>query len=291
MINLPTEIQFDPVAIYGNNIELLVARFDLIHLEISGNKLFKLWYFLQESLQANRKPILTFGGPFSNHLLAAAVACKGLGIPITAILKGDKEPQSHTLERCRALGMQFEFVPGHLYREISQDTSFSRPGTIVIPEGGFNPAGARGAALMMNYINPLNPDLVVTAAGTATTLAGIVLGKLPETKIATVPAIKNMQDISSRVALLTSNKHEEFEVWNDHHFGGYAKWNGELISFMNAFYESTGIPTDIIYTGKLFYSLEKQIAAGAIAEGTKIVVIHSGGLQGNFSLPKAVLSY
>ena len=236
-------------------------------------------------------PIITFGGPYSNHLTATAVACKTLDIPVTAILKGDKMPRSATLDFCRSAGMQLELVSREFYRINSQDQDFSRPGYITIPEGGYGHTGVKGATLMMNYINPLKPGFIICACGTATTVSGLVAGNANNAEIICVPAIRNMHDIAERINFLSGQSAASSTIWNEYDFGGYARYDQDLIDFMNRFYNETGIPTDFVYTAKMLFTLEKKLAEGYFQKGSNILAVHTGGLQGNNSLKEGTLIF
>lgn len=276
----------------NKGVSLSMLRLDEIHPVISGNKLFKLHYFLQEALQHPGQPIITFGGAYSNHLTATAYAAKLLHIPSIGYVRGEKPPHlSHSLQQCIADGMQLHFVPRDIYRQVAESGSSDKEGTI-IPEGGYHATGARGAALIMqtNAIN--NTTHICTAVGTATTLAGLLLGATPNKKIIGIPVLKGMNDIEKRLIYLTSHlQFANLEILQGYHFGGYAKKQQALINFMNDFYQLYGIPTDFVYTGKMMYAIMKNIEAGYFAAGSNIVCLHTGGLQGNKSLPAGTLIF
>ena len=294
-------ISFDKIfnhEIINQNLSLTVLRLDKIHEDVSGNKLFKLHYFLEECLASSHKTILTFGGAYSNHLVATAFLCNQKNIKSIGIVRGE-EPQtlSPTLIRCKQFGMELKFVSREIYQRFDNDKqNFIELKMIygeftIVPEGGYHAKGAEGASLIMDIIKLEKFTHISTAVGTATTLAGLLLQKQIEQEIIAIPVIKNMTDISDRLNYLGVNKNNEPTVFCDYHFGGYAKHTNELISFMNTFFAETHIPTDFVYTAKMMYGIYEKIKSGYFAAGSKIVCIHTGGLQGNKSLPAGTLIF
>ena len=294
-------ISFDKIfnhKIINQNLSLTVLRLDKIHEDVSGNKLFKLHYFLEECLASSHKTILTFGGAYSNHLVATAFLCNQKNIKSIGIVRGE-EPQtlSPTLIRCKQFGMELKFVSRETYQRFDNDKqNFVELKMIygeftIVPEGGYHAKGAEGASLIMDIIKLEKFTHISTAVGTATTLAGLLLQKQIEQEIIAIPVIKNMTDISDRLNYLGVNKNNKPTVFCDYHFGGYAKHTNELISFMNTFFAETHIPTDFVYTAKMMYGIYEKIKSGYFAAGSKIVCIHTGGLQGNKSLPAGTLIF
>lgn len=279
-------------------LSISVARLDKLHPEISGNKLFKLHYFIEECLQSEHKTILTFGGAYSNHLAATAALCRDKKLNSIGIVRGEAAGNlSHTLFSCRANGMRLYFISREEYKKITgnteqQDIQHIYGKCTVVPEGGYSPKGAEGASLIMDLIKDLCFTHVCTATGTATTLAGLLLKKHNYQKIISVPVIKNMTDIHERLKYLSPGiKINDGEIFNDYHFGGYAKYTDELITFMNEFYTEHGVPTDFVYTGKFMYAIIDKIKKGYFEKGSNILLLHTGGLQGNKSLQRGKLIF
>lgn len=268
------------------NITLKVLRLDKIHPIVSGNKLFKLHYFLEEALLPPQKNIVTFGGAYSNHLAATAFACKTLHLPCRGIVRGEEPAKlSHTLKRCLEMGMQLEFLSREQYAQISSQQNFE-PGSIIIPEGGYHTTGARGASLIMDLVKEKNVSHICTATGTATTLAGLLLKADASHTIISIPVLKGFTDIPERLQFLTGqNRYNNLVIFDEYHFGGYAKKTTGLIQFMNELYHQYELPTDFVYTAKMMYGIFDQLKKGFFPEGSNIVCIHTGGLQGNDSLP------
>ena len=294
-------ISFDNIinnSLKEKNISLSIARLDKIHEDVSGNKIFKLHYFIEECFRSSHKTLITFGGAFSNHLVATAFLCSQKGIKSFGIVRGE-EPQilSHTLERCKDLGMSLKFISRQNYKNFDSDdedidalkNSFGD--FTMVPEGGYHAAGAKGASFIMDVVRPNKFSHICTAVGTATTLAGLLLKKKMDQEIIAIPVIKNMIDIPERLNYLGVAADKIPIVFGDYHFGGYAKHTKELISFINSFYAETQIPTDFVYTAKMMYAVYDKINSGYFADGSNILCIHTGGLQGNKSLPQGTIIF
>jgi 1-aminocyclopropane-1-carboxylate deaminase len=273
-------------------IELSVLRLDLIHPIISGNKLFKLFYFLQDAEKFPHKQVITFGGAYSNHLVATAYACKLKGLKSIGIVRGEKTAKlSHSLQNCRQYGMQLKFVSRRAYDQkedvLFQENLLKEFGeAVIIPEGGHSSLGAKGAALIMDHIDGSTTH-ICCALGTATTVAGLLSAQKKEQQIIAVPVLKGLDDIHKRIAHLLPEKKQEniLQIADNYHFGGYAKYSPELIAFMNDLYKKYQLPTDFVYTAKMFFAVFDKINKKEFSSGSKIVCIHTGGLQGNLSLP------
>lgn len=263
----------------GGAVSCSIARLDLLHPVVSGNKWFKLTHYLSLGL-----PVVTFGGPYSNHLVATAYACRERGIPCTGIVRGE-EPAvlSPTLMDCLAFGMSLRFVSRAAYR-----SAFDFPGCTVIPEGGAGPLGVQGASLILSDAPPFSH--VVCAVGTGTTLQGLdsvlVDGQsaMGIPVIAVPPADRSAFDASLGLSGASSLVH-------GYAFGGYARHTPELIRFMNDFYAGCGVPLDFVYTAKAAFALVDLISLGFFPPGSDVLFLHTGGLQGNRSLPPSTLLY
>lgn len=279
------------------NISLSILRLDKIHSQVSGNKFFKLYYFLQEAI-SSQKQIITFGGAYSNHLAASASACKMLGINCIGIVRSEEQKDlSHTLLFCKEQGMQLQFISREDYKR-KDDIDFKMilfekyKDHILIPEGGYSKPGVDGAALISKYYNDTSCTHICCAVGTATTLAGLIRASSPEQKIIGFSALKGLTDFESRIQFLLGKTFEKkYSLNNDYHFGGFAKTTDELLFFMTEFYKAFAIPTDFIYTAKMMYGVFDLIKKDHFAAGSNIICIHTGGLQGNFSLPKGALNF
>ncbi len=275
------------------NITVSLLRLDRIHPAISGNKMFKLYYFLKNAISLNKK-ILTYGGAWSNHLAATAAVCKELKLDCIGIVRGDKPAKlSHTLLFCMQQGMQLQFISRSEYakREVSNYQKNAEE-YIIIPEGGYSPEGVAGAAIISQYLKNKNFTHVCCSVGTATTLAGLVSAKNVDVEVIGFSALKNLTDVEKRMQFLLQNKlKNSYNLRSDYHFGGYAKKNDELIFFMNGFYKKHSIPLDFVYTGKMMFGVNDLLQKNYFPSTSNIVCIHTGGLQGNSSLPAGILSF
>ncbi|HTB99196.1 MAG TPA: pyridoxal-phosphate dependent enzyme [Ferruginibacter sp.] len=274
------------------SIELSVLRLDLIHPIISGNKLFKLFYFLQDAEKFAHKQIITFGGAYSNHLVATAYACKLVGLKSIGIIRGEKPVQlSHSLQNCIEYGMQLKFISRQSYDQ-KEEPGFQQSllkefgEAIIIPEGGYHSIGSKGAALIMDHIDETATH-ICCALGTATTVAGLLSAIKKDQIIIAVPVLKGLKDINERISFLMGDSKtvNTVQILDNYHFGGYAKYSSKLLSFMNNLYTEYQLPTDFVYTAKMFFAIFDSIHKHQFSKGSKIVCIHTGGLQGNLSLP------
>jgi 1-aminocyclopropane-1-carboxylate deaminase len=274
-------------------IEVDVLRLDLIHPHISGNKWFKLQEYLREAQQLNKTTIATFGGAFSNHIIATAAACKLAGLNAIGIIRGEKAKDlSYTLQQAQDFGMQLYFISREAYKNKELPAELIDNDLLLIGEGGYGFQGCIGAGSILNHFSQENYDFIACAVGTGTTLAGIVNASPLHHKVIGISVLKNAVSLQQEInCLLPEGLQDQFELNHQFHCGGYAKFNLELIEFMNWWHQQTGIPTDFVYTGKLFYAIHQLITSHYFQKGSRLLLIHSGGLQGNISLPKDTLIF
>ena len=279
-INLPLTIE--------KNIHLYIKREDLIHPWVSGNKWRKLKYNLDFALQNNIQTIITFGGAFSNHLYATAGACALLGIKSIGIIRGEIDHQNPTLKFCLEKNMTLIPVSRSAYREKEaskeiQDIIQKYPDAMVIPEGGTNQLALKGVGEIWDELNQQltkTPHYITLSAGTGGTTAGLLSYNNYPTQIISFSALKS-DHLEEEILSLTSYKNKEkLNMVNEYHFGGYGKWTDELIQFISDFESMTGIPLDHVYNGKAVFGLLKMIEDDYFPQGTTIVHVHTGGLQG-----------
>jgi 1-aminocyclopropane-1-carboxylate deaminase len=270
------------------NIKLDILRLDVLHPVISGNKWFKLKYYLLQAKHNNYNTVATFGGAFSNHILASACACGKAGLKSIGIIRGEQPlVLSHTLLLAEQYGMNLQFISKLAYRDkkaIEKDFE----NIYWIPEGGYGNLGAKGANEILSFCKePENYTHIVCAVGTGTMMAGIIQFVNSVQTVIGISVMKNNYSLHEKVEGLLSNtdKHKSYKIIHDYHFGGYAKHPPELIQFMNDTWQQHQVPTDIVYTAKTFYAIRKMIISNTIPGGSNVLMIHSGGLQGNLSLP------
>lgn len=260
------------------DVELKLARFDLVHPYISGNKLYKLYFFLEDARKNGCDEIVTFGGAYSNHLIATSAACKESGLKCMGIVRGEESSTlSPVLKLCMEHGMQLKFISRQNYAEEKLNVG-SKGNQYFIPEGGYHPIGAKGASLMLDAIATQSFTHLITAVGTATTLAGLLRS---DAKVIAVPVIKNMTDVPERLGYLLG-KQPSYTIWNEYHFNGYAKFTPQLLSFMDEFKSLHNIELDKVYTAKMMFGVIDKIKLGYFPKGSRILCLHTGGLTGNF---------
>ena len=273
------------------NIEVSVLRLDKIHPVISGNKWFKLRFYIEEAKQLKKKTIITFGGAYSNHIVATAAACKINSLKSIGIIRGEEPTElSPTLLQAKEFEMHLFFISREEYKEKKISRELTNDETYVINEGGFGEKGVQGAATILDYCEKKNFTHYCCAMGTGTMLAGLAKASLSNQSVIGISVMKNNFELEEKLSTLLSGENN-FQILHDYHFGGYAKYKPELITFMNWFYNQTGIPSDFVYTGKLFFAISGLVEKKFFPPHSKLLLIHSGGLQGNTSLGKGTLIF
>jgi 1-aminocyclopropane-1-carboxylate deaminase len=287
-MNIDLEI-FSPVHQITNplfdehGVKVFLKRDDLIHPMISGNKWRKLKYLLKNAQDKQKNHLVTFGGAYSNHLLATAAAAAKFGFKTTGIVRG-QEVKNDTLFLCRLHGMQLIFTDRDSYRD--KQALFHKyfgddEDAIFIDEGGASAEGALGCSELVDELTDTY-DHIFCACGTGTTAAGIINGlnnHQLKTQFNAVPVFKNGGFIRDEIdRFLTAPA--GYSLHTDYHFGGYGKATDELISFIKQFVATTGIVIEPIYTGKMMYAVYDLIDKGYFKVGSKILAIHSGGIWG-----------
>jgi 1-aminocyclopropane-1-carboxylate deaminase len=286
--NITTDrVEFFPC----KDAEFHVLRLDKVDSIVSGNKWFKLRYYIDDAKSLNKKNIITFGGSWSNHIVATAAACRMSGLGAFGIIRGEKPKQlSETLKEAGQLGMQFHFTSRDEYSMKVAPPELQAADNYIIPEGGFGAKGVAGAATILEHCK-IDFSHCCCAVGTGTMLAGLSMRVGPSKNIIGISVLKNNADLEKNVQSLTGHASSNWSINHDYHFGGYAKHIPGLFAFMNRFYEQTLIPSDFVYTAKLFYAVSDLAEKKYFPGGSKVLVIHSGGLQGNTSLKKGTLIF
>jgi 1-aminocyclopropane-1-carboxylate deaminase len=281
-----------PAHLTGVDIEVSVLRLDKIHALISGNKFFKLRFYLEEAKALKKKKIITYGGAWSNHILATAAICKMENFESIGLIRGEEAGEiSSTLKQAKELGMQLVFLDRETYRLKIVPPLFNEDDCFIVPEGGFGEKGMRGASTICNYFNKEAYSHILCAVGTGTMLAGLISSTSGKINTTGISVLKNNYSLEEAVTSLVGNNRNNWQLLHDYSFGGYAKYPPLLTDFMIDFFKATGIPTDIVYTGKLFYAVLDLVKKNVFINGSKILVIHSGGLQGNNSLKTGTLNF
>lgn len=267
------------------NVALYLKREDSIHVFVSGNKYRKLKYNIEEAKNLGFTTLLTFGGAYSNHIAAVAFAGKTFGFKTIGIIRGEelesKIDNNPTLAFAKQCGMQFKFVSRESFR-LKNTNSFTEVlkkefgNFYLIPEGGTNKLAIKGCEeILTEADNTFN--FICTSVGTGGTISGLINCSQPSQQILGFPALKGsflQEDISKFVSK------KNWSLNTDYHFGGYAKVNAELVHFINNLKKEQDIQLDPVYTGKMMFGIFDLIEKGYFPKGSKILAIHTGGLQG-----------
>jgi 1-aminocyclopropane-1-carboxylate deaminase len=268
-------------------IHVNVLRDDLIHPYISGNKARKLKYNLSHFGRMGKKVMVTFGGAFSNHLLAVAAASKMFAFKSVGIIRGERVINPYTTFMQES-GMKLHFISREEYRR-KDDAVFIEellksilPGLqkddiYVIPEGGSNELAIKGAAEITNDI-PSETDYIACACGTGATAAGISQTLMADQLLLAIPVLKAENYIERQVRFFGGNT-ERMILKDDYHFGGYAKSSGTLNSFCKSFSLMTGVPVEPVYTGKLMFAIDDLVRKKFFSKGKRITIVHTGGVS------------
>jgi D-cysteine desulfhydrase len=278
-------------------VEIEVLRADLIHPVISGNKWFKLKHHLLAAMAEKRQGLLTFGGAYSNHIHAVSYAAKCLGLPSVIVVRGHA-PKIHspTLKDCLTFGSKIVYAGNASYREtdiLTHDMKNKYPEYYVISEGGRSALGVKGAAEMLSHVNISGYSHICCAVGTGTMLAGLAQSSASDQQLVGIPVLKVSETNDENILpfILEHAENKNIQMAYGHHEGGYARHTDKLIAFMNEFYKQFLLPLDFVYTAKLFNAVFRLAETGYFPSGSRLLLIHSGGLQGNRSLPQAQLNY
>ena len=277
-------------------LSVSVLRLDKIHPVLSGNKWFKLKYYLSHTINENKAGIISAGGAWSNHLNALAFACKELGIPVVGAIRGEKPSEySPTLKELEAWGMQLEFIARDQFRDeqlLSTQMLKKYPGYLWIPMGGEGLAGIEGVKELTKIIVLANHDYLACAVGTGTFLTGLLENSNSNQQVLGISSLKVSPDsFMIEKAVKSFSSRTNFKIFYDYHFGGFGKADSNLIAYMNGLFKETDIPTDFVYTARLFFAIQDLAAKDFFPPKSRVLVIHSGGLQGNRSLPVKTLSF
>lgn len=268
-----------------NGITLEIKREDLLHPFVSGNKFRKLKYNVLQAKAENHSVLLTFGGAFSNHIAAVAYAGKEQGFETIGVIRGDelrdKISENPTLSFAQECGMRFEFVTREAYRHKTElafiEQLQAQFGSFyLVPEGGTNDLAVKGCEEILTELDA-DFDFVCSAVGTGGTISGLINSALPHQKVLGFPALKG-DFLQNEIRKFVTNKN--WDLVTDYHFGGYGKVTDELIDWINSFFLQTKIPIDPIYTGKMAFGVVDLIHRNFFPPKSKILMIHTGGLQG-----------
>lgn len=294
--NIATQTLRKPL-LNPNGISIDVLRLDKIHRDISGNKWFKLKYHLEDAQRQGKKGIVTFGGAYSNHLVATAVMTRELHMRSAGIVRGEETfPENESIKQMKAANMQIIYVSREEYRDkdaIVQKFLATNDDFYYVPEGGKSVEGIKGAGEILDYADKNIYTHIICPVGTGTTMAGLVNASTNDQRVLGISALKVADTVSNElIDFINDNTHKRnWSMIYDYHFGGYAKRTAELIQFMNDIFREESLPTDFVYTGKMFFAVYDLIGHNYFEPGSKLLLIHTGGLQGNRSLPQGTLVF
>lgn len=283
MFNL--DIVNQKISLENSTIELWIKREDLNHPFISGNKYRKVKYNIEAAKAQDLDTLLTFGGAYSNHIAAVAYAGKEYGFKTIGVIRGDelqnKVQTNPTLDFAESCGMQFKFVTREHYRHKTSESFIENLKTefgsfYLLPEGGTNKHAIKGCEEILTK-DDTQFNYICSAVGTGGTISGLINSTENHQTVIGFPALKG-DFLKHEIKKWTNNTN--WELNTNYHFGGYAKINSELVEFINMFKLDFGIPLDPVYTGKMLFGIFDMIKKEKFKKGSKILAIHTGGLQG-----------
>ena len=283
-IHIPTPLRLWKHPLFKEkSIEVYVKEDYRTHAAISGNKFRKLKYNLLKAEELGQKQLVSFGGAYSNHIYALAAVGKLFNFQTIGIIRGDElTPESSpTLRFADEQGMQLHFVSRTAYRDKEILRKSIAPDAYYIPEGGSNREALKGMSEVMDELLKLiYPTHICVAAGTGGSAAGLCANKNFSGQINVFPVLKNGDFIGEEIATLLGAVAPNAVLHTAYHFGGYGKYNEILLEFINEIEKTYQIPLDQVYTGKLFYGFLDLVSKDYFDHNSKIVLYHSGGLQG-----------
>lgn len=261
----------------GTNVSFQVLRLDLISSYTSGNKYFKLFYNILDAQESGSEGIITYGGPYSNHLLATAEACNAIGLDSIGFVRGTYYESNYMLDQCKRWGMDIIQIPSKYWNDrewVYEKYNHHFRNRVEVPLGGSNKKGIRGASQIAKYV-PEHIDEVYIAVGSGGTLTGLASGyrgKISGVSVAE-REMSNIISFSDEHNIKLDNVSLIPGFW----FGSFGKVPDALIRFCNEWFVNTGIPLDLNYTAKVAYFMCKQQGVAS----KNALMIHTGGLRGN----------
>ena len=268
----------------NNEIEVFIKRLDLIDPFISGNKLFKLKHNVNRALLEKKNMLITFGGAFSNHILATAAYAKKKNIDCLAIVRGEEYSELNPLlTLAKEYGMNFCFVSRKEYAKRNDNNYISElirkyKKAFIVPEGGNNKLGVSGAEEILETQDK-SFDYIICPIGTGATLSGIVNSSKNTQKIIGINCINEINDLNKNISQKTNKNN--WEIINEFNFGGFAKFDNLLTEYLKKFKLNYKITLDLNYTAKMFFGFEKLIERRYFQRKSKVLLIHTGGIYGN----------
>ena len=280
-MNIQTQEITSPI-LRSKKIKLFIKRIDLIHPYVSGNKFYKLKYNFIELKKQKKNKVLTFGGAYSNHICATSFLANKNNIKSIGIIRGEQHSQlNSTLEFARKKGMDIHYFSREEYRNkhkpcFIEELKYRYGDFYLLPEGGSNILAVKGTE---EIIDDDNSNYICCSIGTGGTIAGIMNASKKNQMIIGFPALKSYLDLQNNIKKWSRRSNLKLEYG---YVGkGYAKISKELIKFINTFYNNYNIPLDAVYNGKMMFGIFDLVSKDYFKEGSSILAIHTGGIQGN----------
>jgi 1-aminocyclopropane-1-carboxylate deaminase len=263
----------------SGSCSIQMLRLDLLHPVVSGNKWFKLKYHLEAALTEGKDTLLTYGGGFSNHLVATACAAKEQGLRSVGLVRGNYSGRlTPTLQACADYGMRLEFLPRVDFATASNHVvGKPNPLIYVIPEGGAGDEGEKGAGEIANMIPSEATDACVPV-GTGTTLRGLLAALPEQVRVHGFYVARDIERMLPLERVVENSSRLQIHPVSDPRFG---KWRQDAVQFIRNFYAATGIPLDVVYTSKMMMKVEELLKTRSFDVSSRLVCIHTGGLLGN----------
>ena len=287
MFDLPSPIEKLDLSSFGVKQKVYIKRDDLIHPIVSGNKWRKLNYNFRFYYDNNYSGIISMGGAFSSHIQSLSFICFQKNIPCVILIRGQKPKiLNDILKQCENNNAKLIYLSRNDYSNnmaVQEIKTKNWPNHYFLPEGGGNRHGIEGCQEIINEIN-IDYDEIFCEVGTGATLAGLASYCNKNVKVCGVVVLKGAEKINDQIEknyfnLFNKSLNNNIHYLTQYHFGGYAKHSMELVNFIRKFYKETGIKTDPVYSGKLFFALIDQLKNDD-DENKKVIALHSGGLSG-----------
>lgn len=289
-------VTIQPVSLMAareQDVTVDLLRLDSIHPVISGNKYFKLKYHVEAAIDSGSKGILSFGGAYSNHLAALACYCHDAGLQSVGVIRGEHPMNpSPTISLAAGYGMKHVFVSRSEYKNsqiLNEQMSREFPGFMIVPEGGRSGHGVKGASEILAAADTARYNIIACAVGTGTMMAGLLQGISESQMVMGFSSLKLKAGNDVELYVRSHADSKKYMISYDYHFGGYAKITPTLIDYMNQLWLGEKIQTDFVYTAKMMFGIQDYVKKNLFPPGSRILAVHSGGLQGNQSLQHRLL--
>ena len=303
-MTLPSPLQTIDHPLFDlHKLTVMIKRDDLIHPIISGNKWRKLKYNIDQAKVQGKKGLISFGGAYSNHIHALAFACYQQRLPCIGIIRGESHyANNFTLRWAQHWQMKLTYVDRNTYRRRADSDYLALlqaqyPEYLIIPEGGSNSLAIPGVSEIIDELNQQTVfETLLTPVGSGGTLAGLISADNNQHQLLGVAVLKQGKEtdgdkvdikpndyLTNQVSTLLPKAAQKFDNWQvlpDFHRGGYAKFSVEDSQRIIAFNQETGINFEPVYSGKMLLALVDLIKQGYFAQHHRIVLLHTGGLQG-----------